>query len=69
MGDHIVFKHILSNVKNPLIFSCYPEIIEGKSIAEAEHLFGDLDQWNIYKKMEQWKWKDSLENAYRKLYL
>ena len=69
MGDHIVFKHILSNVKNPLIFSCYPEIIEGKSIAEAEHFFGNLDQWNIYKKMEQWKWKDSLENAYRKLYL
>ena len=69
MGDHIVFNSILSDIHNPLIFSCYPEIIGGSSIAEAKTLFGDLDQWNIYKKMEQWKWTDTLENAYRKLYL
>jgi hypothetical protein len=43
--------------------------VPGKSIAEAHQLFGDLDTWNIYIKMYQWKWKDSLENAYRKLYL
>ena len=40
-----------------------------QSIAEAEMLFGNLDQWNIYKKMDEWKWKGSLENAFRKLYL
>jgi hypothetical protein len=56
-------------IKNPGVFTCYPEIIEGKSIAEAQALFGDIDQWNIYKKMDIWNWLDSLENAFRKLYL
>ena len=69
LGDHIVFSKILPSIKNPVVFSCYPEVVPGKSIAEAQHLFGDIDQWNIYKKMDQWKWTDSLENAYRKLYL
>ena len=68
-GDHIVFSHILPEISNPVIFTCYPEIVAGKSIAEANALFGNLDQYNIYKKMDQWKWKGSLEDAYRKLYL
>jgi hypothetical protein len=69
LGDHIVFSRILSNIPNPMVFTCYPEIVPGRSIAEAKALFGDLDQYSIYKKMDQWKWADSLENAYRKLYL
>lgn len=69
MGDHVVFSHVLPEIKNPVVFSCYPEIVPGRSIAEAHHLFGDLDEWNIYKKMDRWQWKDSLENAFRKLYL
>lgn len=69
LGDHIVFSHVLPDIANPIVFTCYPEIIQGKSIAEAKALFGDIDQWNIYKKMDQWKWKDSLEDAFRKLYL
>ena len=69
LGDHLVFSHILPEISNPIVFTCYPEIVPGKSIAEAQALFGDIDQWNIYKKMCQWDWKDSLENAYRKLYL
>jgi len=68
-GDHIVFKHILPLIKNPIVFSCYPDIIPGNTIAEAINFFGDLDQWNIYKKMDHWKWKDSLDSAFRKLYL
>jgi SAM-dependent methyltransferase len=68
-GDHIVFSHIIDEIRNPIVFTCYPEIVPGKSIAEAQALFGDLDQWNIYKKMCHWDWKDSLENAFRKLYL
>jgi hypothetical protein len=68
-GDHIVFSHILSEIPNPVIFTCYPEIVPGKSIAEAQALFGNLDQWNIYKKMAQWNWKGSLEDAYRNMYL
>jgi hypothetical protein len=69
LGDHIVFNNILGSIPNPVVYGCYPEIIPCKSIAEAKTLFGDLDQWNIYKKMAEWDWKDTLENAYRKLYL
>jgi hypothetical protein len=28
----------------------------------------NIDYLNIYQKMEQWGWKDSLEKAYLKLY-
>jgi hypothetical protein len=69
LGDHLVFRHVLPEVKNPIIFSCFPEIVPGDSIAEAYRLFGDLAQFNIYGKMEQWKWKDSLESAFRKMYV
>jgi Glycosyl transferase family 2 len=69
LGDHVVFSHILPDVRNPLVFTCYPEIIPGRSIAEAVQLFGDISPYNVYGKMDQWKWKDSLESAYRKLYL
>jgi hypothetical protein len=69
LGDHIVFNHILPEIHNPVVFTCYPEIVQGRSIAEAQHLFGSIDQWNIYAKMDQWKWTDTLENAYKKLYL
>jgi len=69
MGDHIVFKHILSEIKNPLVFTCYPDIVPGRPIAEAKHLFGDIDCYSIYRKMDLWNWKDSLENAFRKLYV
>lgn len=68
MGDHIVFKHVLPYIKNPIVYSCYPEIIPGKSIQEARNMFGDIDGYNIYKKMDEWKWNQSLEKAYRKLY-
>lgn len=69
MGDHVVFKKVLPEIKDPVVFSCYPEIVPGRSIAEAKMLFGDLAPFNIYQKMDQWRWKDSLEAAYRKLYV
>jgi len=69
LGDHLVFSHVLPEIRNPVIFSCYPEIVPGDSIAEAYRLFGNLSNFNVYTKMEQWNWKDSLENAYRKLYV
>jgi GT2 family glycosyltransferase len=68
MGDHIVFKKILPELKNPVVYSCYPDIVPGKSIAEAYIDLGNIDEYNIYAKMDQWNWKDSLENAFRKLY-
>jgi len=69
LGDHIVFSHVLPSIPRPEIFTCYPEVVPGRPIAEAQHLFGSIEPWNIYAKMDQWKWTDSLENAYRKLYL
>ena len=69
LGDHIVFSHVLPSIPNAEVFSCYPEVVPGQSIAKAIELFGDVEPWNIYKKMDQWNWKDSLENAFRKLYL
>jgi len=69
MGDHIVFTHVLPDVKNPVVFGCYPEVLPCESIAKAREMFGDIEPYSIYKKMNDWKWKDSLENAYRKLYL
>lgn len=69
MGDHIVFSHVLPEIKNPMVFTCNPDIVAGRPIAEAHALFGNLDRWNIYGKMHQWGWKGSLEDAYRKLYL
>lgn len=69
MGDHVVFKHVLPEINNPVIFSCYPDIVPGRSIGEAKALFGNLDAYSIYIKMNQWNWKDSVENAFRKLYV
>jgi hypothetical protein len=68
MGDHIVFKHVLPYIKNPEIFTCYSDIIPGKSIGEAEYRLGDISVYNVYRFMDKNKWKDSLENAYCKLY-
>jgi hypothetical protein len=68
MGDHIVFKKVLKDIENPILFTCYPDIIPGKSIAEAKFLFGDIEEFNIYRKMSEWNWTDSIENAFRKLY-
>lgn len=69
MGDHVVFNKILPEIENPVIYSCYPEIVPGRSIQEAKNLFGDLNQYNIYMKMDQWNWKGSIEDAFRKLYI
>lgn len=69
MGDHLVFKKVLPEIKNPIVFSCYPEIVPGGSIQDAKNLLGSIDHYNIYAKMDQWGWVGSLENAYRKLYV
>lgn len=69
LGDHLVFKKVLPEIDNPVIFSCYPEIVPGRSIAEAYELFGDLGPYNVYHKMDQWRWHGSLEDAFRKLYV
>lgn len=69
MGDHIVFKNMMHEIKNPIIYSCYPEIVPGKSIAEAMQTLGNIEPYSIYAKMDQWNWTGSLEDAFRKLYV
>ena len=69
LGDHIVMKHVLPEIKNPIVFSCYPNVIPGRSIQEAYDRFGSIEQFNIYKKMDEWKWTKSLEEAFRKYYV
>jgi len=69
MGDHIVFKKVLPDIKNPIIFTCYPDIVPGRSIAEAKQLFGAIEHFNVYQKMDQWNWTGSLEDGFRKLYV
>lgn len=68
MGDHIVFKHVLKDIKLPFVFSCYNDIIPGYSIDYAKNVFGDIEPWSIYKKMDEWNWTGTLEDAFRKLY-
>jgi hypothetical protein len=68
-GDHVVFKKVLPLIKNPIVFTCYPDIIPGVSIKDAISYFGSIDQWSLYKKMHQWNWTGSLESAFRKMYL
>ena len=69
MGDHIVFSHVLPDIKNAEVFTCYPDIVPGRSIAEAQYLFGGLDRWNIYRMMDMKKWTGSLEDAFREMYV
>lgn len=68
LGDHIMFKSMASEIKDPVIFSCYPEVVPGGSIAEAKALLGDIEPYNIYRKCDEWNWKSSLVDAYRRLY-
>lgn len=69
MGDHVCFKKVLPEIKNPLVFSCYNEVVPGRSIAESVELFGENNSLNIYAKMDEWNWTGSLEDAFRKLYV
>lgn len=68
LGDHIVFSHVLPSIPNAEVFTCYLDVVPGRPIAEAKQLFGDIECYNVYAKMAQWKWKGNLEDAFRKLY-
>ena len=68
LGDHIVAKKVIAKLKNPICFTCYPEIVPGRSIQEAKDMFGSLDQWSIYRWMDNHNWKDSLLSAFEKMY-
>lgn len=69
MGDHVVFSHVLPKIKKPWVFTCYPDLVPGESIAKAEALFGNLEQFNVYAWMDKNKWRDSLQSAFERMYL
>ena len=69
MGDHIVFSHdVLPRLKNPVVFSCYNDIVPGRSIQEAKDLYGGIEKYDIYRWMDMNRWTRSLAEAYRKMY-
>jgi len=79
IGDHFAFKHILNKLKSKyeklILYVTFPEVffdienLELKSIAEAELLFGNVENFNIYKWMWDNNWKGNLVEAFEKFYL
>lgn len=79
IGDHYSFLHILPELKQKypkiVIAVCFPEIffdvkdVHLVSIQQAKDTYGDIGQFNIYGKMDEWKWTGSLVDAFKKMYL
>lgn len=79
IGDHFAFKHILKDIKKKYkkltVAVCYPDVFYDEpdlkliSIADAIKSEGNLDSWDIYRKMIDWNHKGSVVDAYRRLYL
>ena len=78
LGDHLVFKKLIPELQNKynnlIIACCYPLVFEEYknikiiSISEAQ-LLTNINEYNVYKKMAEWNWKESIELAYKKMYL
>jgi len=77
LGDHYVFKKILPEIKlkypKLTLAVCYPDVFADEninliSIADGQKLENEYKH-SVYNWMEDNDWKDSLENAFRKMYL
>ena len=84
-GDHVIFKMILPEIKEKfkdrelIIGVCYEDVFEDEpgvkliSIQAAKDMCANLrmnyDDFNIYKFAADNNWRDSLVDAFRKLYL
>lgn len=79
LGDHYAFKNILpelrKNHKKIIIAACYPDVFFDEndlkliSIQDAKNMYGNIDEFNIYKKMIDWNWKNNVFEAFKKMYL
>lgn len=79
IGDHYAFKNILPELrkkyKNITIACAAPQVFWDEkdlkliSIAEANLIFGNIDNYNIYKFMGDKNWNKSLTEAFRAFYL
>lgn len=75
IGDHIIFRSLLPKIKAKYpkytLAVCHPQVFDGEniiSIAEAESLLGNLDNFNIYKWCIDNNHKVELIEAYKLLY-
>lgn len=78
LGDHFIFKKALPDIKkkyeNVVLSVCYPEVFVDDtdvtliSIADAQQMM-DITEMNVYKWMWDHNWKQSIEDAYREMYL
>lgn len=79
LGDHYAFRKIISEVIKKhgklAVACCYPKVFEGfdvkiLSIADALQITGgNIHEYDIYKKMVDWNWKQPLSEAFKKMYL
>ena len=80
IGDHLMFKQILPELlqKFPdqrlVVAACYPEVFEDMnldivSLNEAYVTLGKIDSYNIYKWCIDHQWKESMVEAFRRMYL
>ena len=72
MGDHIVFKKVMDEIKPDVIACCYPDVfkdvdIELISIAEAQAVT-NINRFNLYGYMDMKGNKKSMHMAYVDLY-
>jgi len=78
IGDHFVFKKALALIKERhkdiVLAVCYPQVFEDDkdliliSIAEARQMT-NIDEHNVYRWMDQRNWKESIEDAYLRMYI
>lgn len=79
IGDHYAFRAALPAIKNKhkdhtiVIGACYPGVFEGEegiklvSLGECAS-FVRIEDYNIYGWMDRHNWKQSLSEAYKKMY-
>jgi hypothetical protein len=78
IGDHIVFASLMAELlkkHNKITMACcyhevfeeYKDSITHISLDQAK-LITNLDGYNIYKKMSDWNWTNSLQDAFRRMY-
>jgi Glycosyl transferase family 2 len=79
IGDHFAFRSVLPEIKQKyknykiIIGACWPEVFEGENDVTIVSLsdtasFVNVDDYNIYKWMDEHNWKTSLSKAFLKMY-
>lgn len=70
VGDHFMFRQVITPEEDAIIACCYPEIFEGyeiMSIADVNK-YVDLKDYDIYKWCADHKWNGHLKDAFVEMY-